>query len=211
MDDHGPLVLGSEVFKTGDVTQNRWVGARSGRELERNLGFGAGRLARGWAVLLLWQQLQPADFDSSGITLRSGGREGLPADTPEADKARRRVSVAIKAERGKDGYVELQRRALSTITETGPDRIVKVIPVARHSETMMPSEQYPMGGGGLQWTLKKHSRVKFFVAMTVDANGIALVAASPKFSVFLGESAAYDDRHRVARFLDEAKPQTVGR
>jgi hypothetical protein len=201
MADHSPLVLGSEVFLTGDVTQNRWVGARSARALESSLGYGANRLAGGWTVLLLKQALQPEDFRFSGITLRSGGREGLPADTLAEDKARRHVTETILAERGKIGYADLQRKALSTITGTGPDRIVKVIPAILHSETIKPSEQYPMGGGGLQWTLIR--RCKFLVAMTVDGNGIAVVATTPRFSVFLGASAAYEDRAKVARFLDQ--------
>jgi hypothetical protein len=202
MADHKPLVLGSEVLLTGDVTQNRWVGARSARDLERSLGYGAGRLANGWTILLLKQQLDPPDFKFSGITLRSGGREGLPAATPDADKARRHVSDAILMERGETGYLELQRRALREIAATGPVRIVKVIPTTPHSSSMQPSDQYPMGGGGLQWTLLKPC--KFFVAMTVDANGIAILAATPPFSVFLGESARYEDRAKVAKFLDQA-------
>ena len=202
MIDHSPLVLGTEVLLAGDVTQYKWVGARSARGLEQSLGYGAGRLAEGWTLLLLKQTLQPADFKFGGITLRSGGREGLPADTPAADRARQHVSERILTERGDAGYFYLQRKALSAIAATGPDRIVKVVPAIPHSETLKPSEQYPMGGGGLQWTLTK--RCRFLVAMTVDKNGIAIVAANPRFSVFLGESATYDDRAKAARFLDQA-------
>src|SRR5208283_3601743 len=115
MVDRKPLVLGHEVLLTGDVTQNRWVGARSARDLEGSLGYGAGRLAKGWTVLLLKQELETCDFKFSGITLRSGGREGLPAATLEADKARRHVTDTILAERGEAGYSELQRRALANI------------------------------------------------------------------------------------------------
>jgi hypothetical protein len=202
MADRKPLVLGSEVYVSGDVTQNRWVGARSAGALERSLGYGAGRLSNGWTVLLLKQTLQPGDFRFSGITLRSGGRLGLPANTPAADADRAHVHDLLMAERGEAGYRDLQRKALATITSNGPDRLVKVIPVIPHSGTMAPSEQYPMGGGGLQWTLI--CEAKFLVAMTVDSNGIALVADDPPFSVFLGESATYEGRARAARFLDQA-------
>jgi hypothetical protein len=195
-----PLVLGSEVLLTGDITQNKWVGARSARELEKSLGFGAGRLSAGWKVLLLKQKLAPGDFYFSGITLRSGGKFGLPADTPEADKARPSVHDMIMRETGAAGYQERQAKALSTLTDKGPDRLVKVVANTRHSATMRPSEQYPMGGGGLQWTLIRPC--KFFVAMTVDENSIASIPTG--FSGFLGESADYDVRAKFARYLNEA-------
>jgi hypothetical protein len=202
MSGHTPLVLGATVSLKGDVTQNRWVGARSARELERSLGFGAGRLAQGWTVLLLKQTLQPGDFKFSGLTLRSGGRYGLPADTSAADQLRPSVHDGVMRERGPAGYAELQRIVLAEVKPTGPSRLVKVLPVTPHSKTMAPDEQYPMGGGGLQWTLIRPCA--FLVAMIVDQNGNATIASTPPYSTFLGESATLDDRMRVARFLDQA-------
>jgi hypothetical protein len=151
-------------------------------------------------VLLLKQHLQPADFKFSGITLRSGGRLGLPGDTAVADRARQHVSDVIMNERGAPGYRDLQGKTPPLITAKGPDRIVKVIPVTGHSESMAPSDQYPMGGGGLQWTLIKPC--DFLVAMSVDENGIASLADGS--SGYLGESANYDVRHRIAHYLDQA-------
>jgi hypothetical protein len=144
-----PLVLGHEVLISGDVTQNRWVGARSARELERSLGYGAGRLSAGWAVLLLKQTLQPEDFKFSGLTIRSGGRLGLPSNSAETDKMRPYVHDELIERFGTKRYRELQLQALSTIPEKGEGRLVKVIPATPHSETMRLSDQYPMGGGGL--------------------------------------------------------------
>jgi len=202
MSGHKPLVLGSTIFLKGDVTQNRWVGARSASDLERSLGFGPGRLARGWAVLLLKQTLKPDDFKFSGLTLRSGGRYGLPAHTSAADQARPSVHDGVLADRGPAGYAELQRITLASVTPKGPSRLVKVLPTTPHSGTMPPDEQYPMGAGGLQWTLIKPC--EFLVAMMVDQNGIATIASTPPYSAFLGASATYDNRARLARFLDQA-------
>jgi len=151
---------------------------------------------------VLKQALLPPDFKFSGLTLRSGGHEGLPADTEATDMARRHVHDGVMAERGRTGYLDLQGRALATIAPKGPDRIVKVIPVTPHSTAMKPSDQYPMGSGGLQWTLIRPC--EFLMAMAVDANGIAAVAGPPPFSVFLGETPSYEDRARVARYLDAA-------
>jgi len=193
------LVLGELADISGDVTQNTWVGARSARDLEASLGYGAGRLAAGWWVLVLKQKLTPADFKFSGLTIRSGGREGLPAATEAADRARPHVHDQVLAARGPAGTEALQRSTLASIPETGAGRLVKVIPVTRHASGMAPDQQYPMGGGGLQWTLIRPR--SFLVAMAVDENGVARI---PGFSAFLGESARYDDRARLNSWLNDA-------
>jgi len=191
------MVLGSEVFLNGNITQNTDVGARSARALEKSLGFGAGRLAAGWAVLVLKQTLLPGDFQLEGLTLRSGGRLGLPADTPAADQARRKVHDQIMEEYGVEGYRNLQQFGLAGVAEKGQTRLVKVVPVTSPGADVVPSVDYPMGRGGLQWRLI--GACKFLVAMTVDANEIAKIAG---FSAYLGASAMYDDRARFARYLD---------
>ena len=199
MSDAKPLALGGEIWLTGDITQNTWVGARSARALESSLGYGAGRLSAGWAVLLLKQTLKPDDFIFGGLTLRSGGRLGLPADSQAADELRPRVHDEVLREVGPAVYRERQVRALAGISPKGDTRLVKVLPVTRLSGQFAPSTEYPMGGGGLQWKLIKPCR--FLVAMMVDENSIARI---PGFSAFLGESVQYEDRARLARYLNEA-------
>lgn len=199
MTSHAPLVLGSEVFRQGNVTQNTWVGPRPAHALEQSLGFEPGRLAAGWAVLVLKEPLGPLDFEFDGITLRSGGREGLPAASWEEDALRPRVHDRVLGEQGEPGYRRMQRWSLASIPETGPQRLVKVSPVTPHSQAVAPDRQYPMGGGGLQWKLIRPCR--FLVAMTVDAGQIASV---PGFTAYIGEGGNYDARARIARYLDSA-------
>ncbi|WP_198376215.1 hypothetical protein [Neoroseomonas rubea] len=193
------MTLGAMVTRRGDITKNRFVGARCARDVERSLGFGAGRLAQGWAVLVLKDRLTPADFKFSGTTLRSGGRLGLPADTAADDAARPHVADVMRAEYGATHVERMQQLALASVTEKGPDRIVKVVPVQDHDSDAAPSAQYPMGGGGLQWTLTTPKT--FLVAMTVSDAEIATI---PDFSAFIGPSAPYDARARIARWLDQA-------
>jgi len=193
------LVLGGTVDWSGDVTQNQWVSARSARGLEKSLGFAEGRLSAGWWILVLKQKLTPQDFIFAGLTLRSGGRYGKPADTPEEDDTRLHVHCDMLRKYGAAELDRMKRKALVDIAYTGPRRLVKVVAVTRHSMTEAPSKQYPMGGGGLQWTLRRDC--EFFVAVRVDAHGNAL---TPNFSVFLGESAAYADRDRLARYIETA-------
>lgn len=194
-----PLALGKTAHRQGDITTNNWVGARSGAALEASLGFGRGRLAEGWWILVLKQKLTPEDFIFSGLTIRSGGREGLPAPTRAEDEARLHVHRALLNTYGPDEVGRMQRKALARIQYEGPERLVKVVPVTPHSDALAPNLQYPMGGGGLQWTLRRPC--EFLVAVQVDRDS---VARAPDFSVFIGESAAYDNRHRLARYIEKA-------
>ena len=148
---------------------------------------------------MLKQKLKPEDFSFAGTTLRSGGRYGKPADTLEEDKKRVYVYKDMEARYGAAEVNRMRLRALENITYTGPRRLVKVVSVTPHSETEAPSLQNPMGGGGLQWFLRREC--KFLVAVRVDAHGNAM---TPNFSVFLGESAAYVDRDRLARYIENA-------
>jgi hypothetical protein len=189
-------VIGGTFCFAGDITSNTWVGARDGAPLERSLGFAPGRLAAGWSVLVLKEPPLPEDFRFAGLTLRSGGRAGLPAADALIDRSRRHVSDEIIAERGAAGYRKLQQWALGHIHVTGDDRLVKVMPVTAHDPDMAPSAQYPMGGGGLQWTLVRPKR--FLVAMTVDGFGVARI---PGFCTLLHAHMPYDDRARLARHI----------
>lgn len=193
------LVLGQPVMRRGDIAENKWVGPRSARELERSLGYGEGRLANGWWILVLKQKLTPGDFIFGGLTLRSGGRYGLPADDPAADKLRPHVHDVMLKEYGPKHVEAMKAAFLRRASYEGPDRLVKVVPVQPHSDTMAPSEQYPMGGGGGQWTLTRPCR--FLAAVYVDSNGIA---RTPDFSVFLGESAEYERRAKLEKYLEKA-------
>jgi hypothetical protein len=189
--------LGAEVELDGNITTNSAVGPRSARTLGESLGFGKWRLAQGWAIAVLIDPIDAEQFQLHGITLRSGGRLGAPAATPKEDEARTKVHDAILVEHGSDGYDRLKSVALGSIKPKGPDRVVKVLTALRHVPDASPRSQYPMGGGGAQWYLAAPH--KFRIVMVVDGNEIARI---PGFSAFIGDSAPYDDRARLARYLD---------
>lgn len=189
--------LGADVELAGNITQNSEVGPRSATNLGKSLGFGRWRLASGWAVAVLTGPIDPAHFQLYGITLRSGGRHGLPAATREEDEKRELVHDAILREHGSDGYERLKAVALGAITPKGQGRVVKVLTAIRDDRDANQAGQYPPGRGGPQWNLAKaHS---FRVVMVVDGSEIARI---PGFSAFIGDSAPYDDRARLARYLD---------
>lgn len=191
------LVVGEKVTLTGDVTKLGANGAKAPQGVEDMLGFGRGRLSRGYYICLLAEALTPGDFEMSGTTLRSGGKLGLPRATAEEDDRRSRVSSQIRYEYGDDGYDGLKMAALNRVTATGADRLVKFVPVTRHAPGLSPADQYPMGGGSLQWTLLPPGKL-FYVAAFVDALGMAETAA---FKASVAPDAAYDNRAKLARYL----------
>ena len=193
------MVVGDRKTLTGDVTKLGAINAKAPPLVEEMLGYGAGRLARGYWICLLSGRLTPGDFELGGNTLRSGGKLGLPQQSREADDRRVRVHKQILEEYGAAGYVALQNSALRDITATGPHRIAKVVPVQRHSDDSTPADQYPMGGGALQWTLLAPGKL-FLVAAFVDAQA---QAHTPGFTVGIAPAAPYDGRARLLRYLQE--------
>lgn len=194
-------VVGAIEKYGGNVTTLNAIAALPARRVEENLGYGRGRLSQGYCILLLKQKLTPDDFEFEGTTLRSGGRAGLPADNIAADRKRRRVHDDAMAEYGGGGYRALQTRALLTIPLTGASRIAKVLPTIRHNDRLTPSEQYPMGGGFLQWTLKRPC--DFLVAAFVDETGFAHTK-DLSLSLRDDEPHVVDNRMRIFRYLESA-------
>lgn len=194
------LILGRSSLFWGNVTTLNWIGTKPAADIETSLGFGAGRLSAGFFVLLLKERLAPEDFEFDGTTLRSGGRMGLPGATTAADERRLRVHDGMIAEYGRDGYRRMQQRALESAVISGPQRIAKVLPKIPHNEEMAPSQQYPMGGGGLQWKILRPGKL-FLVAMFVDQNGIATL---PDRTIDIRQSAPYQNRHDAMRYLQQA-------
>jgi hypothetical protein len=193
--------LGKTEELTGNVTTLQWIKPGFESDTEDNLGFHRGRLSRGYKIALLLRLPDlnnPKDtrFEFDGTTLRSGGRLGLPQTDNTADKARPRVHNQILAERGSQGYRALQEAALKGASLRGYQRIVRVLPSILHREDMAPAEQYPMGGGGLQWNILGPG-LPFLIAVEVGSDGIA---RTPRFSVDLARGG-YEARATLRRYM----------
>ncbi|RHW17007.1 hypothetical protein D1610_12835 [Sphingomonas gilva] len=167
--------------------------------VEKSLGFHAGRLSQGYFILLLKEQLKPGDIQMDGTTLRSGGKFGLPTGDKASDATRPRVHDSIDPamlahhQKGMSGDATVLR---------GINRLSKILPVMPHSDNMAPRDQYPMGGGGGQWTLK--AAYAFLVAAYVGPDAIAQTIPQVGITASLAEGASYDARARLMRYLETA-------
>lgn len=168
------ILLGRPVTLTGNVTTLQWIKPGFESETEAALGFHRGRLAQGYWIMLLKQLPMPGQFSFDGTTLNSGGRLGLPAATETADRLRPRVHDQLFAQRGVAGYTDLQSRVLKDAKVLGEHRIAKVLPGTRHDAAMAPSQQYPAGGGGLQWVITAPG-LPFLAAAEVRSDGTVAI------------------------------------
>jgi len=187
----------------GNISQLKAVILADYRATEANVGFHAGRLSNGFKLLLLKSPPRPQDFEFQGTTLRSGGRYGLPAATDAEDAKRAAVHDGILKERGAAGYEALQKHVLGTSSFTGPDRLVKILPDTRHDSAMSPADQYPAGGGFLQWDLKKPGLPFLYAALFHGDGSVETVQGT--FQLNTGNFLAdYPQRAKLQKYLQTA-------
>jgi len=194
------FVLGKRISCGGFITRLDWVGAQAPSIIEAKLGYQAGRLAAGYAICLLIEPIRVNHVRFGGLTLRSGGRDGLPVDNPVQDWLRPQVHDRMMQEYGAESVDRMLRKLADDPGNLkGERRIVRVIPVTGHRGAN-PAEEYPMGGGGLQFILTESH--DFFVAAVVSGEAIAATAAG--WSVSVAENAPYEGRARLATYLRTA-------
>lgn len=199
-----PLTLGAMTPAiSGNITQLKAVILADFRRTETNIGYHAGRLSQGYKLLLLKRLPEPKDFELHGTTLRSGGKFGLPRSTEAEDALRGSVHGSIVDERGQAGYRDLQEAALGFTSVSGPDRLVKILPTTRHDGAMGPADQYPMGGGFLQWDLKKPGLPFLFAAEFMSDGSVRTKDRSYQINSgnFLKD---YPEREKLQKFLRQA-------
>ena len=191
----GPIELGQVRMLTGDVTTLDWINARSPTELAASLGYKSTRLGSGYWIMLLQAPLKPEDFELGGITLRSGGRLGLPLDDKDADQARKTVMQDIIDEQGQAYYDELKSGVAKTSASVvkGPKRVAKVLPMQRLPQVFSPKDEFPMGGGGAQWTIK--TPCAFLAAAYIDHQARASFGAHVDLPIAYGGGTYLDVLH----------------
>jgi hypothetical protein len=196
--------LGISISISGDISTLNATGVRPPAVVEHNLGFAANRLAAGYALLLLKQVPGIDDFVFGGTTLRSGGKLGLPGRSAAEDAARIAVDDRMRSEHGAAGYLSLKQAAIGRASVYGAERLVKIMPKTAHDPSLSSYDQYPMGGGFLQWKLTVPK--PFFVAMHVDADGMATTPTLALQIVHGKPMDIYENKARLIRYLETVVP-----
>jgi hypothetical protein len=149
------MQVGDVVLKGGFFTQALYLRGQSSAELERRLGYGAGRLAQGWRLLFMLDLPGVEDFEFRGYTHFSGGVVQGHLNPPDKRTAEDRLR-----ESGVDVLRSKQKVIREVFRLHGPNRLAKVIPVRTGTE-------YPPGSGIPQWTLVRGREKRFEVAAFV--------------------------------------------
>jgi hypothetical protein len=136
--------LDDSLTVSGCVTKEKFIAGRSLAEIERIIGFHAGRLAKGAIVVALTELPELSQFDLAAYSIVATHRLTPP------------VGLDIE---------KLKTEAKKTWSLAGPERLVKLLPTIRHSSDINPDIQYPPGLGAPQWLLKVpiHARVSGIV------------------------------------------------
>ena len=124
---------GDLVRVSGCFTKEKFIAGRTLVEIERILGFRAGRLAHGMVVVALMELPAMDQFELAAYSNVATHRFKTPTDL-NIEK--------IKAE------------AKASWATSGFERVVKVLPGTAHDPAMNPDVQYPPGQGAPQWISK---------------------------------------------------------
>ncbi|HTA68618.1 MAG TPA: hypothetical protein VK776_10085 [Bryobacteraceae bacterium] len=137
--------VGDIVSVSGCITKEKFIAGRTLAEIEKILGFRAGRFAGGIAVVVLTELPGLQQFDLAAYSNVATHRHRTPAGL-NIDK--------LKAD------------AKASWATTGFERLVKVRPAVGHDEKMDPDIQYPPGQGAPQWIAKVLLRGKVVAVVT---------------------------------------------
>jgi hypothetical protein len=146
---------GDVVPVRGCFTQEKFIAGRRLDEIERLLGFHAGRFRTGVAVIALLTLPRKEQFDLGAYTMVPTHRGLKPAGL-DIDK--------------------LKSNAIATWSVSGFERLVRVQPNTPHDPNLSPEVQYPAGRGVPQWILNTLLQGKV-VGIVTDYPGGVYVAA----------------------------------
>lgn len=159
-----PFEINQRVKRGGFVTPLLSVINQSAGELERRIGYASGRMAKGWALLFLKENVEGHEFRYAGYSHFSGGRIGHP----RGGDARTRVEDDLAKLVG--SVADMRAKGAARIFQlTGPNRIVKLIPTADENADLETHENYPVGTGIPQFILTEQ---KWFVVGAIVGAGM---------------------------------------
>lgn len=144
--------VGETIHPKGCFTQLKFLAGQSLSEIERRLGYRTGRLAQGAYVVQACELPGVNEFNLLAYSHIPGDRFKTNG---QYDPKK------LNAMSGNADATNLREIARSVWQISGPDSLVKVIPVTPHSDR----ETYPSGSGVPQWeiTTPLRCRVTAFV------------------------------------------------
>jgi hypothetical protein len=154
------MEVGETVRMKGYITQFHFLAGKGASRLESLLGYKAGRLAGGWALLDLCKLPGPADFEFRGYSYLSGG---IIEGHKDENKGGKTAEIRLK-----DGNFDVAALKESLIKKTfcisGAKRLVKIVP----KDPPSGNKDYPPGSGVPQWELMKKLPFKVSAVMLPD-------------------------------------------
>jgi hypothetical protein len=124
--------IGDIVSVSDCITKEKFIAGRSLAEIERILGFHAGRLSDGMVVVAWIELPEIQQFELAAYFNVATLRHRTPQDLNKE-----KVKAAARA----------------SWTTSGSEQVVKVLPAIGHNRAMIPDIQYPPGRGAPQWTV----------------------------------------------------------
>lgn len=125
------LTVGQTIARRGNFTMLGYVDQLDRAGLERSLGFHAGRLDDGYAILVIapGQVILPRDLELQGSTRWSGG---FSKNVPGQGLA---SLESVLTARGQDPQ-QLKRKVCEFFARGGKQTPAKVVPVMEHTDGM---------------------------------------------------------------------------
>lgn len=160
------MQVGEVVKYKGYITKYTFVRRRNAKQLETLIGYRAGSLGEGWALLFLNKLPGASDFEFRGYTHFLDGIPNNFSDLPD-----RKTCENMLLEDGVD-LAKLKERIVKDVFKLrGTDRLVKVVP-----NKAMDKKAYKIGSGIPQWELT--TKLPFKVAALIPPGGVNWVDAS---------------------------------
>ncbi len=144
------MKLGDLTSVTGYITKEKYIAGRTAQDMEKILGFHAGRLANGIIIIALLELPAIDEFDLAAYTNIAGHNYQEPTHLD---------------------IVKLKAHARATWTTIGFERLVKVQANMPHNPNLGPDIQYPPGHGAPQWKTKRPLRGKIVGIVTSYPDG----------------------------------------
>lgn len=155
-----PTRVGEVQTLKGDFSKALYYRCQPAAEVERRIGYRAGRLRDGWWLMFLTEMPAPDQYEFRGYSQMSGGiiQGHLPQNRNGKTAEDRLREGGYNLDGNPAQSKGLKEKVIADVFRlSGPNRLAKVRPVAReHGDPDIPD--YPQGSGIPQWTLVRPLR-----------------------------------------------------